>query len=102
MEEKELMENLYNNIHVLISNRGYYIGDVEKAIGVSRGYFSRLAREKYEYKISAVTLYKLSQYFGVSMDNLVSRNSTKLLLEAKVAEIQKEIDGIKSQLSVDN
>ena len=67
------------NIKYLASKNDIKIGDLEKSIGVSAGYFSRLANE--EPKTSNTILdiiYNLSVRFDTSIDSLLSMDLSSL------------------------
>lgn len=60
-----------NNIYYLIKDRNMKIGDVEKEVGVSTGYFSRLSKDDNQGSPSTETLCALSELLSVSLDSLV-------------------------------
>lgn len=59
-----------DNIMSLIQARNIKVGELEKSLGVSTGYLSRLAKKENESALSAEFVWKAAQYFGVSMDSL--------------------------------
>lgn len=61
-----------DNLMTLVQNSGMKIGEIEKKLGVSAGYISRLAKKENESALSAELLWKISRCFGVSVDTLVS------------------------------
>lgn len=62
-------QRLMANITALIQQRGMNIGDVEAAVGTSKGYISRLLKN--ESVPSADFVWKLAKVLGVSTDMLV-------------------------------
>lgn len=67
-------QTVINNLMTLIQNSGMKVGDVEKKLGVSAGYLSRLSKKENESALSAEFIWKISQVFGVSVDTLVREN----------------------------
>lgn len=67
-----------NNIYYLIKDRNMKIGDVEKEVGVSTGYFSRLSKEDNQASPSMETLCALSELLSVSLDSLVYLDLTEM------------------------
>lgn len=59
-----------NNIETLRNSRGMKIGDLEKELGVSTGYFSRLAK-KPENLPGIDLIVKASGLFKISLDTLI-------------------------------
>lgn len=68
---------LFMNIGTLIKKTGIKIGDVEKGLGVSAGYFSRVAKKQYKANISIDFLNRVSRFFDVSIDALLNANFEK-------------------------
>lgn len=64
-------QTVINNLMTLVQNSGMKVGDVEKKLGVSAGYLSRLSKKENESALSAEFIWKISQLFGVSVDTLV-------------------------------
>lgn len=62
------------NLMTLIQSSCMKIGDVEKQLGVSVGYLSRLNKKENESALSAEFIWKISKLFGVSVDTLVSED----------------------------
>lgn len=93
--DRELLNTFYSNVQCLIEREGCYIGEVEKAIGVSVGYFSR--SRKHDTKIPLISAYKVSQYFGVSLEDLLTQNYREVLIEEKIKKLQCELDDIRGK-----
>ena len=64
-------QTVIKNLMTLVQNSGMKVGDVEKKLGVSAGYLSRLSKKENESALSAEFIWKISQLFGVSVDTLV-------------------------------
>jgi len=62
---------LFHNIYVLTKRNNMKIGDVEKAAGVSTGYFSRVSKNQYKASLSIEALVKIANLFEVSVDALL-------------------------------
>lgn len=73
-----MIKALSDNIQALIKIRGIQIGKLEKQLGVSAGYFSRVRRGM---SISSEVLYKLSKAVDVSMDDLCSKGYNNRLIK---------------------
>ena len=67
-------ERLMANITALIQQKGMNIGDVEAAVGSSKGYISRLLKN--ESIPSSDFTWKLAKVLGVSTDMLIEGDST--------------------------
>ncbi|MBQ8028505.1 MAG: helix-turn-helix transcriptional regulator [Clostridia bacterium] len=64
-------ELLFSNISTLTKRHNKKIGDVEKEAGVSAGYFSRVAKNKYKASLSIESLIKVANLFDISVDALL-------------------------------
>lgn len=73
-----MIKALSDNIQALIKIRGIQVGKLEKQLGVSAGYFSRVRRGM---SISSEVLYKLSKAVDVSMDDLCSEGYKNRLVK---------------------
>lgn len=63
---------LIRNIAYLTRKTGLRIGDLEKMLGISTGYISRIAKENSTKKFSIDTVCKISEIFGVSVSKLIN------------------------------
>lgn len=98
---------LVSNITHLAKSNDIRLGELEKMLGVSAGYISRTAKENTNKRLSIDVVWKLSQFFNVSIDNLVShdlrlpsetaallcRFVTKLSSQTMMDEIEWECEG---------
>lgn len=80
------------NVRFICKQRGLNIGDLEKQIGVSTGYFSRL--EKNGLKISLLNVYNASEILGVTIDDLINKD---LSIEQRIAELKEELETLEKQ-----
>lgn len=89
MKDKEDKIEFYvrENFNTLISLRGLKRGEVERAIGVSAGYFSRS-----KYGVNLTVAYNLSRYLEVSLDDICSKDFYKKLLIKQLEKEKKEIE----------
>jgi len=92
MTSKELLKNFSENARYLCKQKGKSIGELEKEIGVSKGYLSRIVNS--EKAISLANLYKISQILETTIDDLISKD---MCLEWKIQELEKELDSLKKQ-----
>lgn len=67
INRQAVMENLI----LLIKNKNLKIGEVQKELGVSIGYISRLVKKENRAALSAQFLWRAARYFNVTMDYLV-------------------------------
>ena len=67
-------QQVIDNLMKLIQNSGMKVGDVERSLGVSAGYLSRLSKKENESALSAEFIWRISQLFNVSIDTLVREN----------------------------
>ena len=63
--------SLYSNIKKLCVDKGVKIGEVEATLGIARGYIS----DWDEHKPSFITVKKVADYFGVTIDQLINGES---------------------------
>lgn len=61
------------NINMYLSLKGITISKMEREVGVSRGYFSRLKCVK--QGLSFETIVKMAKFLNVSLDSLIEDNS---------------------------
>lgn len=86
---EDLYETLFDNIRLIVRLEGLAIGELEKKIGVSAGYISRMHRKGSTLGIEK--LYKLSKITGYSMDDLCSKQLKIRLLQAEINKLQGEM-----------
>ena len=84
-----MIKALSDNIQALIEIRGIQVGKLEKQLGVSAGYFSRVRRGM---SISSEVLYNLSKVMDVSMDDLCSKGYKNRLIRDKVEQLNRMLD----------
>ena len=72
MSEEFKRQNVIDNLMILVQNSNMKVGEIEKKLGVSPGYLSRLAKKDNDSALSAELLWKISHLFGVSVDTLVN------------------------------
>lgn len=60
-----------DNIMTLIQRHNTKVGEFEKQMGVSTGYISRLSKKDSASAISAEFIWKVAQYFNVSVDCII-------------------------------
>ena len=89
--DDEISKIIHDNIQCLILSRGILISDLEKAIDVSVGYFSRRCGMK------ATTLVKVARYFNVSLDDLVNKNYRANFLREEIETLKKELAKIEKE-----
>lgn len=66
----ECNKTIYRNVKTLVKIRGIHLSDIEKECGMSIGYLSR------GKNLSSLHLIKLSEIFGVSIDDLLKKDLT--------------------------
>lgn len=87
-EEKKLNQNLLENLHFLCSRFQIKLGDIERMIGVSPGYVSRLSKSNHK-SLPYHQLRRISQRLGVSVEDLMERDIGK---EEKIKHLSKELE----------
>lgn len=81
-----------DNLSRLIQQTGRKISDVEKDLGVSVGFISRLGKADSKYNVNAETLCKAAELFGVSMDSLVRKaDQTEATNEAYIFDFVSKV-----------
>lgn len=81
---------ILNNIKWLAKSKGILIGNLEKEVGVSKGYFSRL--EKSIREMSLGTAAKVADVLGCTLDELVL---TDIGRQIEIAELEKKLQALK-------
>lgn len=86
-----ISERIANNARFLCRSQGRNIGDMEKAVGISTGYLSRIkGKEMLRIDVG----YALADYLGVNMDDLIKPN---LAREARIAKLKAELDDLEKE-----
>ena len=84
------------NFDALIKLRGLKRGEVERAIGVSAGYFCRT-----KFGVNLTVAYALTRYLNISLDDICSKDFYKKILvqqlEKEKTEIEKKIAEIEQE-----
>ena len=97
-EQMNASQWLYENVKFLARMHKLRLQDVEKAVGVSKGFFSR-ARSRHD-SVSAKTLCALADYFGVTIDSLISDGLQQGLrrrrFRKELARVLDQADGLLS------
>ncbi len=65
---------LVSNITHLAKSNDIRLGELEKMLGISTGYISRTAKENTNKRLSIDVVWKVAQFFSVSIDDLVSHD----------------------------
>ena len=68
--------HLLNNILILMNSRNLSFSDVEKEIGISIGYLSKMIKKGEAANPSMSTIWKLANYFDISVERLVDGDVT--------------------------
>lgn len=86
-----ISERVASNARLLCKYQGKDIGEMEKAVGVSTGYLSRV---KGRVMLRIDTSYALAEYLGTNINDLVSNSAIRRVrieeLKAELAELEKE------------
>ena len=74
------MDNLYDNIEVLCSQRGIRPGKFCNDLGISRGLITdlKMGRKK---SVNAETAQKIAAYFGISVGQLLGQETSNDILD---------------------
>ncbi len=72
MSDEFKRQNVIDNLMTLVQNSPMKVGEIEKKLGVSAGYLSRLKKQDNDSALSAEFLWKISHVFGISVDTLVN------------------------------
>ena len=83
-----ISERISRNARYICHYQGKNVGDMEKAVGVSAGYLSRV---KGKAMLPIDTGYAFAAYLGVSMDELGSVDVPALAKQARIAELKAEL-----------
>ncbi len=89
---KDLLKRFSVNARYLCKQKGMNIGELEKQVGVSKGYLSRLSSS--EKAISLVNLYKTAQILGTPIDDLLSED---MMIKHRIQELEEELNLLKER-----
>ena len=82
---------LTNNIRYLVKHSGGNLGEFEKSIGVSVGYFSR------EIKYPSIwTMYSAAKKLGVNLQDLIDKDFEQ---EQTIQDLTDEIEQLQKRLN---
>jgi len=70
------VNKLLSNIAILIKDKGLKVSEVESAIGISAGYLSRMIRKGSDANPSMEIVWKLANYFDISVETLVDGDAS--------------------------
>ena len=98
IERLLIMSDLYNRIEELCSKRNINITTMCRESGASRASITDLKMGR-KQGLSAETLSKISNYFGVSVDHLLGNESKEKPTGNKADELDKEFSDLIAQLS---
>ncbi len=74
-----------SNIFILCKIKEIKIGEIEKSVGISPGYLSRM--KKHTNAISFDTMVKISKYLDVSLDSLLEDEFSKRKITLSVEDL---------------
>lgn len=86
-----MFKKFSNNVRALSRMNNMTISEIEKEMGVTAGYFakSRIQRTK---DVQASKLVKVSEMFGVTVDDLLFTDFRKTEKLMKIEELKQEIE----------
>lgn len=90
-----ISERIAKNAKFLCHKQGKLVADMEKAIGVSTGYFSRVKGKK---SIPIETGYKVADFLGIDIGTLAFAQLAK---QEKVDRLEAELIRLKRELEHD-
>lgn len=96
MTSKELLEIFAQNVKCICKQKNICIGDLEKQIGISKGYLTRAS--KYKNAISLWTTYPISKSLETSIDDLLNKDMT---IEYRIQELKEELAKLESLRGAD-
>ncbi len=83
--DKEYTKMALRNAFILCKIKGIKIGEMEKSVGISQGYLSRLKNRT--KAISFDTMVKISKHLDVSLDSLLEDEFTKIEITLSVSDL---------------
>ena len=84
-------ERIVSNVKYLCKKNNISIGWVEKEVGVSAGYLSRMKGRK---MLPIDSAYKIAEVLGIEMQDLISPSLAK---QARIAELEAELAELKQE-----
>ncbi len=88
---RELMKIFSWNARLCCKQKGMRIGDLERQVGVSPGYLSRI---EYSRRVSLANICRTAEILGVTIDDLLSEN---MMIDMRIEELKKELKMLKSK-----
>lgn len=92
-------EKLMENISTLMQQAGVRATDVETAIGISAGYLGRMMRKETDAGPSTEIIWKIAQYFGVTVEALITGNMSKA--KDNVSLLEQFLDNLREMTEDD-
>ena len=89
----DITKNILDNVTELCRSREIKIGALEKAIGVSLGYFARIKRDGGEFGLTKVV--KTCEYLNVSLEDMIYK---KVWIEREIKETEDTINVLQSKI----
>lgn len=94
---------LYSNIKALVNDMGYQMGEFEKELGVSAGYFSRTHRLGKMLDMQMSLILNCASKLGTTLEGLMTVDYAELKrvesIHARIHELEAEIERLKGELS---
>ena len=97
--KNELSKRLAKNARYIIkATPGLKVNEVEKRIGKSRGYFSRLDRDGCDTGLSVDSAFAIAEYVGKSVDSLCHDDYSDTAKKMQIAEMEDKIKQMQEEL----
>lgn len=88
-----MLERFYNNICFICRSKGIKIGALEKEVGVSPGYFSRMRNGK---GLSVVNAFYVAKALDSDLMEMLECDIGK---QARIRELEKELSMVEKELA---
>ena len=85
MEGEKIIKRVVNNVRNIAQMKNIKIGDIERNCGMPIGKLSRFPN------LTVVQVYKVAKYLGITIDELISSNTEKMIIEYKIEQLKEEL-----------
>lgn len=96
MYPQEPSKIIYNNIRYLCESKGIQINELESVVNTSPGYLSRTGTGKKFMSIDIAC--RVAEYFGITLEKLLSDDFHNELIQMKINDLQAEIKKLESEM----
>lgn len=91
----DISKNFIGNVKLIAKVKGIKIGNIEKHIGVSNGYLSRVENGSGEITLKNAVM--IAGYIDTDLKELLETDCETKIIDMKIAELEREIALLKGE-----